>query len=267
MNNVYSRWTVISNDQQKQAMASLDGLFAANPSDASTAGQWFGKAISSMYMQATDVCSATDARCISFVQSQQNQAMAVYRTGLTLAYANDMVDGGGRLRSTLLEEPTTKIANAQSVASTQKRDAAIAYLNNNFYKDGGNPTDPVMLNRMFGQIAEASTHNSVASEVILGKYIAASTSSYEQVAISKNATYFDVKVWNAIEGMLTTSQMWGINKAFLDQQIKQGKTFVFTSDPILAKQDSYMGMEYKYLSDQGYKFTESAGGMYRANKK
>ncbi len=107
VNNVYSRWTVISNDQQKQAMASLDGLFAANPSDASTAGQWFGKAISSMYMQATDVCSATDARCISFVQSQQSQAMAVYRTGLTLAYANDMVDGGGRLRSNLLDVPSS----------------------------------------------------------------------------------------------------------------------------------------------------------------
>lgn len=267
VNNVYSRWTVISNDQQKQAMASLDGLFAANPSDASTAGQWFGKAISSMYMQATDVCSATDARCMSFVQSQQSQAMAVYRTGVTLAYANDMVDGGGRLRSTLLEEPTTKLTNAQSVASTQKRDAAIAYLNNNFYKDGGNPTDPVMLNRMFGQIAEASTHNSIASEVVLGKYIAASASSYEKVAISKNATYFDVKDWNTAEGMLTTSQMWGINKAFLDQQIKQGKTFVFTSDPNLIDKRSYTWKEFDYLANQGYTFNQEVGGTYRAVKK
>ena len=104
---VYNRWTLISNDQQKQAMGSMDALFAANPSEASTAGQWFGKAVSSMYMDPRDVCSTGDNRCISFVQTQQNQAMAVYRSGLSLAYANDLVDGGGRVRSSLLEAPAS----------------------------------------------------------------------------------------------------------------------------------------------------------------
>ena len=106
VSGVYNRWTAISNDQQKQAMASMDALFAAIPSEASAAGQWFGKAISSMYMDPRDVCSTGDNRCVSFVQSQQNQAMAVYRSGLTVAYANDLIDGGGRVRSGVLETPT-----------------------------------------------------------------------------------------------------------------------------------------------------------------
>jgi filamentous hemagglutinin len=106
VSGVYNRWTAISNEQQGQAMASMDALFAANPSEASTAGQWFGKAVSSMYMDPRDVCSTSDTRCYSFVQSQQNQARAVYATGLSSAYANDLIDGGGRLRSSLLEAPT-----------------------------------------------------------------------------------------------------------------------------------------------------------------
>jgi hypothetical protein len=106
VSGVYNRWTAISNDQQRQAMGSMDALFAAIPSEASAAGQWFGKAISSMYMDPRDVCSTGDNRCIGFVQSQQNQAMAVYRSGLTVAYANDLIDGGGRVRSGVLETPT-----------------------------------------------------------------------------------------------------------------------------------------------------------------
>lgn len=101
-----NRWTAISNDQQKQAMASVDALFAAIPSEASAAGQWFGKAISSMYMDPRDVCAVSDTRCIRFVQSQQNQAIAVYRSGLTVAYANDLIDDGGRVRRGVLEAPT-----------------------------------------------------------------------------------------------------------------------------------------------------------------
>ena len=84
----------------------MDALFAVNPSEASAAGQWFGKASSSLYMDPRDVCSASDTRCISFVQNQQNQARAVYMSGLSLAYANDLIDGGGRVRSSLLEAPT-----------------------------------------------------------------------------------------------------------------------------------------------------------------
>ena len=115
VSGVYNRWTAISNDQQKQAMASMDALFAAIPSEASAAGQWFGKAISSMYMDPRDVCSTGDNRCVSFVQSQQNQARAVYASGLSTAYANDLIDGGGRVRSGVLEAPAglSKILGAK----------------------------------------------------------------------------------------------------------------------------------------------------------
>jgi hypothetical protein len=105
VNTVYSRWTAISNEQQGQAMRIMDALFAAIPDDASAAGQWFGASISALYMDARDVCSTSDTRCIGFVTAQKNQAMAVYRSGLSLAYANDKVDGGGRVRSSLLEVP------------------------------------------------------------------------------------------------------------------------------------------------------------------
>ena len=59
-----------------------------------------------MYMDPRDVCSTGDNRCVSFVQSQQNQAMAVYRSDLTVAYANDSIDVGGRVRRGVLEAPT-----------------------------------------------------------------------------------------------------------------------------------------------------------------
>jgi filamentous hemagglutinin len=97
----------------------MDALFAANPSEASTAGQWFGKAVSSMYMDPRDVCAASDTRCISFVQTQQNQARAVYASGLSIAYANDLFDGGGRVRSSILDAPAglSKILGAKGAVT------------------------------------------------------------------------------------------------------------------------------------------------------
>lgn len=117
VNTVYSRWTAISNEQQGQAMRIMDALFAAIPDDASAAGQWFGASISAFYMDARDVCSTSDTRCIGFVTAQKNQAMAVYRSGLSLAYANDKVDGGGRVRSSLLEPPPSGVKGVKGVSA------------------------------------------------------------------------------------------------------------------------------------------------------
>lgn len=131
VNAVYSRWTAISNDQQKQAMASLEGLFAVTPNEASTAGQWFGKAVSSLYVDAIDVCGTSDARCIGFVQGQKNQAMAVYRTGLAIAYANDLGDSGRRMESTLLERPPAgSVRSVNPTGSNQNCTNCVAIVDN-----------------------------------------------------------------------------------------------------------------------------------------
>uniref|UniRef100_UPI0035B164DE DUF637 domain-containing protein n=1 Tax=Limnohabitans sp. TaxID=1907725 RepID=UPI0035B164DE len=142
VNAVYTRWTAISNDQQKQAMGSMDALFAASPNDASTAGQWFGKAVSSLYVDAKDVCGTSDTRCIGFVEAQKNQAMAVYRSGLTLAYANDMVDGGGRVRSSLLETPPSGVKTASTINQQQAKNAELLAL-----FDKNNPSSAVTLGK------------------------------------------------------------------------------------------------------------------------
>lgn len=120
----------------------MDALFAASPNDASAAGQWFGKAVSSLYVDARDVCSTNDTRCIGFVQSQQSQAMAVYRNGLTLAYANDMVDGGGRVRSSLLEAPPSGAKTASTINQQQAKNAELLAL-----FDKNNPSSTVTLGK------------------------------------------------------------------------------------------------------------------------
>ena len=60
--------------------------------------------------------------------------------------------------------------------------------------------------------------------------------------------------------------MWEINKAFLQQQMDVGKSFVFTSDPTLADVQSFTARELKFLSDNGYEIKMEAGGLYRAIK-
>ena len=57
--------------------------------------------------------------------------------------------------------------------------------------------------------------------------------------------------------------MWQINKAFLEQQIKQGKTIYLSHDP--DKADGYFKKEVKYLKKQGYSFIPE-GDMWKAVK-
>lgn len=60
--------------------------------------------------------------------------------------------------------------------------------------------------------------------------------------------------------------MWSINQAFLDQQIMQGKSFLFTTDPASAPPGSFTSQEYNYLLSKGYNISPDIGGMYRATK-
>lgn len=61
--------------------------------------------------------------------------------------------------------------------------------------------------------------------------------------------------------------MWNINRAFLDQQMAQGKNFVFTLDPRSVSELSYTAKEYDYLQRNGYVLHEGTGGLFHAIKK
>jgi hypothetical protein len=76
------------------------------------------------------------------VQSQQNQARAVYATGLSSAYANDLIDGGGRLRSGLLDAPTGGAKAATMLSQQQAKNAELSAL-----FDKSNPSSSVTLGK------------------------------------------------------------------------------------------------------------------------
>ncbi|MCP2087412.1 UNVERIFIED_ORG: filamentous hemagglutinin [Paraburkholderia sediminicola] len=135
---------------------------------------------------------------------------------------------------------------------------------NNFYRDGASPE---IIQQTFNQAALSSTHNAGASEVVLGKYIAGSDSSYEAVAQARGSTYFSMSDWATVQGQLGESQMWNINKAFLDQQMAAGKSFIFTADPAQASLRSYTYREYQYLQNSGCEISLGKDGYYHAVNK
>jgi filamentous hemagglutinin len=135
---------------------------------------------------------------------------------------------------------------------------------NNFYRDGASPE---LLQQAYNQAALSSTHNASSVEVVLGKYIAGSPDSYESVAQARGATYFSMSDWNAVQGQMGAENMWNINKAFLDQQMAEGKNFLFTANPAAANPNSYTAMEFEYLTSNGYRFTPDGSGYYHATRK
>jgi filamentous hemagglutinin len=60
--------------------------------------------------------------------------------------------------------------------------------------------------------------------------------------------------------------MGNIKKAFLDQQISQGKSFLFTGNPAAAPTGSFTQLEFFHLSNKGYDIVFD-GRFYRAIKK
>jgi filamentous hemagglutinin len=139
-----------------------------------------------------------------------------------------------------------------------------ARLLNNFYREGAPPD---LIQKTYNAAAVNSTHNTSASEVILGRYIAGSADSYDEVAKARGATYFSMSDWNSVQGQLGKENMWEINKAFLDQQIAQGKSFVFTSNPASAPVGSYTNLEMTHILNSGYKIQPTVGEYFNAVKK
>jgi filamentous hemagglutinin len=138
-----------------------------------------------------------------------------------------------------------------------------ARLLNNFYREGAPPD---LIQKTYNAAAVNSTHNTSASEVILGRYIAGSADTYDEVAKARGATYFSMSDWNSVQGQLGKENMWEINKAFLDQQIAQSKRLLFTQDPRLADPKSYTYKEFEHLMSSGYKIVKE-GSLYVASKR
>ena len=153
-------------------------------------------------------------------------------------------------------------ASVPTLGGKAAAEAAAAKLNN-FYRDGASPE---LIQQTYNQAALSSTHNSRASEVILGKYIAGSQNSYEAVAEARGATYFTMSDGSSVQAQLGEKNMWSINQAFLDQQISQGKTFIFTANPANAASGTYAAEEFKYLQEKGYLIVPDKSGFYRAIK-
>jgi filamentous hemagglutinin len=124
-----------------------------------------------------------------------------------------------------------------------------ARLLNNFYRDGAPPD---LIQKTVNAAAKNSTHNPLAPEVVLGRFVSGSADSYDEVAKARGSTYFSMSDWTAVHGQLGEEKMWSINQAFLDQQIAQGKQFLFTQDPRLANPKSYTFREYEHLINNGF---------------
>ena len=73
------------------------------------------------------------------------------------------------------------------------------------------------------------TRNPMSNEVVLGK-----SGVYEKFAEKKGATYFKMPDAEWIKLSQNSRTVWNINKAFLRQQLKAGKTFIMASNPVTA---------------------------------
>jgi hypothetical protein len=119
---------------------------------------------------------------------------------------------------------------------------------------------------LYSKLASAATQNASAMEIVLGRYAAGSAASYEQVAQARGASYYQVGAWDDMAVAYGREKMWEINKAYLNQGISKGKSFVFTSNPaeFPITSDSYK--EFAYLKANGFQFVLE-GGIYRGIKK
>ncbi|MBR2971224.1 MAG: RHS repeat-associated core domain-containing protein [Clostridia bacterium] len=82
-------------------------------------------------------------------------------------------------------------------------------------------------NGNYTKLAKFGTHNNRAKQVGIGKYIKGSPNSYEVLSRKYGYTYYEIKqpYWNKMRVALK-EKVWNVNRAFLEQQLALGKTFV-----------------------------------------
>jgi outer membrane biosynthesis protein TonB len=106
------------------------------------------------------------------------------------------------------------------------------------------------------EAAAMAAVNPASNDLVLGPWVPGDPKSYEQVAHAAGATYFDMgqaydQIYAIVERTVgekaASEAMWKINQRFLDQQIAQGKTIYFTSDPRLIDDWRATYKEWTYI--------------------
>ena len=118
----------------------------------------------------------------------------------------------------------------------------------------------------YNKLAQSGTVNNQYNKVTLGKYQGNALTSYQKVAESNHSTYFQLNNWDAIKSRVGESNMWNINKSFLQQQYNAGKEFLLSHNPSSANAGSYFAKEVEWMTNKGFSFIEDSG-IWRAIKK
>ena len=107
----------------------------------------------------------------------------------------------------------------------------------------------------FDEVARKATRNPESDKLVLGHF-SRDGSTYQKVAAHYKATYFKVEDWNKVTKGLSPNEVWKINKAFLEQQIRQGKQILLSHDPSKVRPRSFYEKELNRLRDLGYNFKQ-----------
>ena len=105
----------------------------------------------------------------------------------------------------------------------------------------------------FDDLARQSTRNPESTRVVLGKW-QQEGKGYTRVAAHYRASYFKATDYRELTKTLTPDELWKINEAFLDQQIRAGKQILLSHDPSTAT--GFYLREVQYLEDLGYRFVQ-----------
>lgn len=98
-----------------------------------------------------------------------------------------------------------------------------------------------------------ATKNSGSPEVVLGKY-SQDNVSYVEVAIKRNATYFQLDNWDDVVKKIGENKIWKINEQFIFDQLAQNKKIILSHNPFSAT--GYYQKEIECLIKRGYCFLQ-----------
>jgi hypothetical protein len=122
----------------------------------------------------------------------------------------------------------------------------------------------------YAEMRASSVHNAQASELVLGRYVAGSDTSYIEVARRAGSTYFDMgnDGWErGTRGFgLSADDMFNFfNRPVLDAALMDGKTIRFTHDPN-ADRASFLFREARYIEQFGYDIVPDGNGAWIASR-
>ncbi len=158
--------------------------------------------------------------------------------------------GSSHLDSTA--EPSLKTAQPKSEAIvTRESDAGPLTRNEESVRVGEGEVTNKLPQGYYDDLALQATKNPESNKVVLGKFLE-DGKSYTKVGAHYEASYFKLDNWRELDNSL--DDMWPINEAFLDQQVRAGKEIILSHDP--EKATGYFKREVNYLQDLGFKFEQ-----------